>query len=97
MNEPYLTAREIAELLGVTPKWVLEKWEAFDRGDPNGLPGFRLGPPPAPGRRGGPVRFRQSEVEAWLRDQQRDSLQDVRLFTPGREPRRRAIDLRPSR
>jgi hypothetical protein len=34
--------------------WVLDKWEAGE------LPGFRLG------KVGGPVRFRWSEIEAWL-------------------------------
>jgi predicted DNA-binding transcriptional regulator AlpA len=70
MNEPLLKAYEVAERLGMSPRWVLEKWEAFDRGEPDGLPGFRLGPrPPAP------VRFRWSEVEAWLRRQRGEAVE----------------------
>lgn len=53
--ERLLTARELAELLGLSPATVLDR---FERGD---LPGFRLF-----GRKGGPVRFRASEVQAML-------------------------------
>jgi excisionase family DNA binding protein len=53
--ERLLTARELAELLGLSAGTVLD-W--FERGD---LPGFRL-----LGRKGGPVRFRESEVLAEL-------------------------------
>ena len=53
--EPLLTARELGELLGLSPATVLDRWE---RGD---LPGFRLW-----GKKGGPVRFRLEEVEAVL-------------------------------
>jgi excisionase family DNA binding protein len=55
MSESLLTARELAELLGLSPSTVLDWFEA------GRLPGFRLG-----GRKGGPVRFRQSEVLAEL-------------------------------
>ncbi len=55
MREPLLTAREVAELLGLSPATVLDR---FQRGE---LPGFRLG-----GHVGDPVRFRWSELEAWL-------------------------------
>ena len=57
MSEPerLLTARELAEVLSLAAGTVLDR---FERGD---LPGFRLG-----GRIGAPVRFRWSEVEAWL-------------------------------
>jgi excisionase family DNA binding protein len=50
-----LTARELAEYLGVSTATVLDRWEQGE------LPGFRLF-----GRKGGPVRFRLSEVEAVL-------------------------------
>jgi predicted DNA-binding transcriptional regulator AlpA len=53
--EPLITARDVAERLGMTPDWVLDKWEA------GLLPGFRLG-----SRKGAPVRFRWSEIDAWL-------------------------------
>jgi excisionase family DNA binding protein len=55
VTDRLLTAAELAELLGVTSGTVLDR---FERGD---LPGFRLW-----GRKGGPVRFRLSEVEALL-------------------------------
>ncbi len=50
-----LNARELAELLGLSPATVLD-WHEAGR-----LPSFRLG-----GTRGGPVRFRLEEVEAVL-------------------------------
>jgi excisionase family DNA binding protein len=56
MTERLLTARELAELLGLTAGTVLDR---FERGD---LPGFRL----FGGKVGAPVRFRWSEVEAML-------------------------------
>jgi excisionase family DNA binding protein len=55
VSEPLLNARQLGELLGLSTATVLDWFEA-DR-----LPGFRLG-----GRKGGPVRFRRSEVEAVL-------------------------------
>jgi len=58
VSERLLNARELADLLGLSPATVLDR---FERGD---LPGFRLF-----GKKGGPVRFRESEVlaalEAW--------------------------------
>jgi excisionase family DNA binding protein len=55
MTERLLTARELAEILGVSADTVLDR---FERGE---LPGFRLW-----GVKGGPVRFRLSEVEMAL-------------------------------
>jgi len=55
--EHLLTARDLADILSLSTGTVLDR---FERGD---LPGFRLG-----GRVGCPVRFRWSEVEAWLED-----------------------------
>jgi excisionase family DNA binding protein len=54
-TEPLLTARELGEYLGLSASTILDR---FERGD---LPGFRLF-----GRKGGPVRFRVSEIEAQL-------------------------------
>lgn len=48
-----LTARELAEFLGLKPGTVLDKWE---RGE---LPGFKLGP-----SQNSPVRFDLDEVLA---------------------------------
>lgn len=55
MSERLLTAGELGEILGLSPSTVLDR---FQRGD---LPGFRLF-----GRKGGPVRFRLSEIEMAL-------------------------------
>lgn len=55
MTEPLLTAAQLAEVLGLSPATILDR---FERGD---LPGFRLF-----GKKGGPVRFRLPELEAAL-------------------------------
>lgn len=57
MTEPLLTARQLAEVLGLSASTILDWFEA-DR-----IPGFKLG--------GRVVRFRLSEVEAWLEEQRR--------------------------
>ena len=54
MSERLLTAREVAEMLGLSVKTVLAR---FERGDLPG--GLRLY-----GKVGAPVRFRLSELEA---------------------------------
>jgi excisionase family DNA binding protein len=53
-DDRLLTAREVADYLGMSAGWVLDKWEAGE------LPGFRLS--------GRAVRFRRSEIEAWLKE-----------------------------
>jgi predicted DNA-binding transcriptional regulator AlpA len=55
VTDRLLTARELGELLGLSPATVLDR---FERGD---LRGFRLF-----GKKGGPVRFRLAEIEAQL-------------------------------
>ena len=50
-----LTAAELGEYLGLAAGTILDR---FERGD---LPGYRLF-----GRKGGPVRFRASDVERFL-------------------------------
>lgn len=57
MTEHLLTARQLGEYLGLSAATILDRFEAGD------LPGFRLF-----GRKGGPVRFRLSEIEASLAD-----------------------------
>ena len=57
MTERLVSARELAGLLGLSTATVLDWFEA-DR-----LPGFKLG--------GRAVRFRASEVEAWLEESRR--------------------------
>jgi len=53
MSEHLLTSRELADLLGFSPAWVQDQFEA------GRLPGFRVG---------GRLRFRLSEVDAWLEE-----------------------------
>jgi predicted DNA-binding transcriptional regulator AlpA len=60
VTERLLTARELGDHLGLSTATILDRWEAGD------LPGFRLF-----GRKGGPVRFRLSEIEGLL-DRWRD-------------------------
>lgn len=55
MTERLLTARELGEYLGLSTATVLDR---FERGT---LPGYRLF-----GKKGGPVRFRLSEIETAL-------------------------------
>lgn len=52
-----LTAQQLGAYLGLAAGTVLDR---FERGD---LPGYRLF-----GRKGGPVRFRASDVERFLAD-----------------------------
>ena len=49
-----LTASEVAERLGFSPDWVLDRFEAGD------VPGYRFG------RKGGPVRFLWADWESFL-------------------------------
>jgi len=65
--EQLLTVRDVAEWLAVSTRTVQRRWGDFDHGDPEGLPGLRVG-----SGRGG-VRFRRADVAAWLVRQQRQS------------------------
>jgi excisionase family DNA binding protein len=60
--ERLLTARELGDVLGLSPSTVLDWFEA------GRLPGFKLGRV---------VRFRASEVEAWLEAQRVLSTREV--------------------
>ena len=53
-DERLLTASEIAEKVGFSPDWVLDRFEAGD------VPGYRFG------RKGGPVRFLWADWETFL-------------------------------
>jgi len=66
LSEPLLTAREVADWLGLSPETVLRRWRAGE------LPGFRLG--------SNVLRFRKSELEAWL-----EGLRDGSTVAPGLE------------
>jgi hypothetical protein len=50
-----MTASEVAERIGFSPDWVLDRFEAGD------VPGYRFG------RKGGPVRFRWADWDVFLR------------------------------
>ena len=54
MTDRLLTTREVGEMLGLSSETVLRRWRAGE------LPGFRLG--------SNVLRFRQSEIEAWLEE-----------------------------
>ena len=69
MTERLLTAREVAERLGLSHSTVVDYAEAGD------LPAFRLR-----GRKGAPLRFRWSEVEATI-----DTWRTAKADAPGRE------------
>ena len=51
-GERLLTTREVATFLGVSPETVLRRWRAGE------LPGYQLA--------SNVLRFRESEIEAWL-------------------------------
>ena len=52
MSDRLLTTREVAEWLGFSPETVLRRWRSGE------LPGYRLAT--------NVLRFRESEIEAWL-------------------------------
>lgn len=56
MTERLVTARELADYLSLSASTILDMWER------NELPGFKIGRA---------VRFRPSEVEAWLEQRRR--------------------------
>ncbi len=52
VREPLLTTRQVADWLGLSPETVLRRYRAGE------IPGHRLGT--------NVLRFRESEVEAWI-------------------------------
>jgi excisionase family DNA binding protein len=52
VSERLLTTRQVADYLGVSPETVLRRWRSGE------LPGYRLA--------SNVLRFRESEIEAWL-------------------------------
>jgi predicted DNA-binding transcriptional regulator AlpA len=61
VSDRLLTAREVGDWLGLSPASVLRRWRAGQ------LPGFRLS--------SNVVRFDRDEVERWLLDTRRCSLE----------------------
>ena len=76
MPERLLTSRELGDLLGFSTAWVQDRFEAGD------LPGFRIS---------GRLRFRASEVEAWL-EEKRPSAEE-KLSTTPRAPDHSVVSL----
>jgi hypothetical protein len=65
--ESLLTAQQLGELLGFAPGTILDRFEAGD------LPGFRLfAGTDKRGRPTGAVRFRESEIAAWIEEQRHE-------------------------
>jgi excisionase family DNA binding protein len=58
VTDRLLTTREVATFLGLSPETVLRRWRAGQ------LPGYRLG--------SNVLRFRESELEAWLEGTRRE-------------------------
>ena len=74
MNERLLTAREVADLLSFSPGTIVDWYERRE------LPGFRVG---------GRLRFRETEVLAWLETKRTG--QEEKLSTTPREPVQRVV------
>ena len=55
VSERLLTTREVAEFLSLSPETILRRWRAGE------IPGYRLA--------SNVLRFRESELEAWLQAQ----------------------------
>jgi excisionase family DNA binding protein len=52
VSDRLLTTRQVADFLGLSPETVLRRWRAGE------IPGYRLA--------SNVLRFRESEIEAWL-------------------------------
>jgi len=81
VKEPLLTARQVAELLGFAPGTIVDWYEAGK------LPGFKLG---------GRLRFRPSEVEAWLEERRANARREASPSPSKRSPDRVVSQLSPS-
>lgn len=80
VNEPLATAREVAALLGFAPGTIVDWYESGK------LPGFKIG---------GRLRFRPSEVEAWL-ESQRAGAGGEAPTTPRQRPPGGVVSLTPT-
>jgi excisionase family DNA binding protein len=69
VTEPLLTAREVADVLGFSPATIVD-WAESGK-----LRAFKVG---------GRLRFRESELEAWLETKRTG--QEEKLSTTPREP-----------
>ena len=73
LGEPLLTTREVADFLGLSPETVLRRWRTGE------LPGYRLA--------SNILRFRESELEAWLRARGPGAAEEVAAIHFTRRPR----------
>jgi excisionase family DNA binding protein len=69
-TEPLLTTRQLAEILGFAPGTIVDWAEAGK------IPAFRIG---------GRLRFRMSEIEAWLETKRADARGEAPT-TPSERP-----------
>lgn len=65
MTDRLLTTREVGELLSLSPEAVLRRWRSGE------LPGFRLSTKV--------LRFRESEILAWLEQKREGPREAMRL------------------
>jgi excisionase family DNA binding protein len=80
VTDRLFTAREVGELLGFAPGTIVDWFEAGK------LPGFRIG---------GRLRFRWSEVEAWI-EEQRAGAGGEAPATPRQRPPEGVVSLKPA-
>ncbi len=55
-DDDIITTAEVAEMIGMSPHWVLKKWRAGE------LPGFKFGTA---------VRYRRGDIRSWMEGQRR--------------------------
>jgi excisionase family DNA binding protein len=78
VSEPLLTARQLAELLGFSAATIVDWAEA------GSVPAFKVG---------GRLRFRMSEVEAWLETKRAGAGREEVSPTPRKPPARDLVSL----
>lgn len=80
--EPLLSAREVATILGMSTRKVLTEFEE------GRLPGFKINDTP-----NGRVRFRASELEAWIQTRRRGpNVVSIRRVSPIVDAQGRILD-----
>jgi excisionase family DNA binding protein len=77
LSEPLLTARQVAELLGFAPGTIVDWYEA------GRIPASKVG---------GRLRFRESEVLAWLETKRPDAEEKLST-TPRKRPTSGVVSL----
>jgi excisionase family DNA binding protein len=72
MVEPMMTARQVAEVLGVHENWV------YDQAVGGDLPSYKIG---------GTRRFDAEELRAWIAAHREDQRETAKRVSPGARPR----------